>query len=172
MNKNDILNRLRELSKKPVFLKCAVGLGVLMIILIVISDKPDEPDYYNTGSDEINFVTSEVYADDTESQLRKILMTVEGVGKAEVMLTINSTEEYVYAEAVKQGSDRHENSFVIIDNGTQKEALVRKINNPAISGVVIVCEGGDDPRICEKIYRAVSTALDISTSKIYVTEMK
>ena len=103
---------------------------------------------------------------------RPPLETIEGVGKANVMLTLTSTEEYVYAETIKQGSDKSENDYVIIDKGSQKEALLKKINNPVISGVVIVCEGGDDPRICERIYKAVSTALDISTGKIYVAEMK
>ncbi len=90
----------------------------------------------------------------------------------QVMLTVSSTEEYVYAETVKRGTSQAENSYVIIDKGSQKEALVKKVNNPSIKGVVIVCEGGDDPRVCEKIYKAVSTALDISTSRIYVAEMK
>ena len=61
---------------------------------------------------------------------------------------------------------------MIIDNGSKKEALVKKIQTPEISGVVIVCEGGGKSKVCEKIYRAVSTALGIPTTKIYVAEMK
>jgi stage III sporulation protein AG len=49
---------------------------------------------------------------------------------------------------------------------------VKKIQTPEISGVVIVCEGGGKSKVCEKIYRAVSTALGIPTTKIYVAEMK
>ena len=73
---------------------------------------------------------------------------------------------------MKNGASQTENGYVIIDKGSEKEALVKKINNPSISGVVIVCEGGDDPKVCEKLYKAVSTALNIPTSKIYVAEMK
>lgn len=171
---NDWVEKLKELTKKPAFLKAAVAVGVLMIILILVWDFSDNEE--TTRSDyienEISFQSADLYAKETEEQLRSILMSIEGVGKANVMLTITSTEEYVYAETVKQGTSQTENSYVIIDKGSQKEALVKKINNPAISGVVIVCEGGDDPRVCEKIYKAVSTALDISTSRVYVTEMK
>lgn len=171
--KNDLGEKIKELSKKPAFLKAAVALGILMIILILISDlSADDETRTASSNDKITFEASDVYADNIQEQLTEILTSIEGVGKADVMLTITSTEEYVYAETIKQGSSQAEKNYVIIDKGSQKEALVKKINNPSISGIVVVCEGGDDPRVCEKVYKAVSTALNISTTKIYVTEMK
>lgn len=173
MNINDFAVKLKELSQKPIFLKCAVVAGVFVMLLILISDISDTNTTRKDKKNEtITFELSDIYAEDIENQLCRMLETIEGVGKANVMLTLTSTEEYVYAETIKQGSDKSENDYVIIDKGSQKEALLKKINNPVISGVVIVCEGGDDPRICERIYKAVSTALDISTGKIYVAEMK
>ncbi len=173
MNINEILVKLKDLSHKPVFLKCAVAVGIIMIILILVSDlSEEETARAEVSEDTINFEASDIYAKDIENKLISILEAIEGVGKAEIMLTTASTEEYIYAETYKQGSSQVENDYVIIDKGSQKEALVERINNPVISGVVVVCEGGDDPRICEKIYKAVSTALNISTSKIYVAEMK
>lgn len=167
------IDKLKEFLKKPAFLKAAMAAGALMIILILVSDISDNKSKKNIRTDsELGFTSSEIFAEETESRLREILAEIEGVGRADVMLTITSTEEYVYAETIKQGTSQTENGYVIIDNGSQKEALVKKINNPAISGAVIVCEGGDDPRVCEKIYKAVSTALNIPTSKIYVAEMK
>lgn len=175
---NELMEKLRDISKKPIFLKAAMAVGVLAIVLILISDLSggkgsDGKKSAETGEDvPVAFGYSDVYADSMDEKLCELLMSIEGVGKAQVMLTVSSTEEYVYAETVKRGTSQAENSYVIIDKGSQKEALVKKVNNPTIKGVVIVCEGGDDPRVCEKIYKAVSTALDISTSKIYVAEMK
>ena len=170
----DIINKIKELAKKPFFLKAAVAAGLLMIILILVSDFKGEEEKERSDADVnvLSFTSAELYADETEKRLCETLTEIEGVGKAKVMLTITSTEEYVYAESVKSGASQTENSYVIIDKGSQKEALVKKINNPAISGVVIVCEGGDDPKVCERIYNAVSTALNIPTNKIYVAEMK
>ena len=170
----DMINKIKELAKKPFFLKAAVAAGLLMIILILVSDfnKEEEKESPDKVVKDINFTAAELYADETEKRLCETLTEIEGVGKAKVMLTVTSTEEYVYAESVKSGTSQTENSYVIIDKGSQKEALVKKINNPAISGVVIVCEGGDDPKVCERIYNAVSTALNIPTNKIYVAEMK
>lgn len=173
MTMQEMINKLKELAKKPIFLKAAVAVGVLMIILILVSDfKGEDKKGFENDVKDISFTTSELYADETEKRLCETITEIEGVGKAKVMLTITSTEEYVYAESVKSGASQTENSYVIIDKGSQKEALVKKINNPAISGVVIVCEGGDDPKVCERIYNAVSTALNIPTNKIYVAEMK
>lgn len=172
---NELMEKLRDISKKPIFLKAAMAVGVLAIVLILISDLSGGKDKKSEMSKEnvsVAFGYSDVYADSMDTKLCEILTSIEGVGKAQVMLTVSSTEEYVYAETVKRGTSQAENSYVIIDKGSQKEALVKKVNNPTIKGVVIVCEGGDDPRVCEKIYKAVSTALDISTSKIYVAEMK
>lgn len=172
----EILDKIKEFTKKPAFLKFAAALGILMIIIILFSDgsdrKKEEKSRENASENEISFESADIYAAETEDRLCGILMEIEGVGKAKVMLTLTSTEEYVYAETQKVDSSRSENSYVIIDKGSQKEALLKKINNPAISGVLIVCEGGDDPRVCERIYLAVSTALNIPTSKIYVAEMK
>lgn len=167
-------DKLKELMKKPLFLKAAAAVGAVMIIIILFTDISDD-DTKKRSSEEkcqIGFASAELYEDETESRLKAILNEIEGVGKAEVLLTINSTEEYVYAETVKNGASQTENGYVIIDKGSEKEALVKKINNPSISGVVIVCEGGDDPKVCERLYKAVSTALNIPTSKIYVAEMK
>ena len=173
MNINEFVVNLKSLSQKPIFLKCAIGVGITVMLLILVSDiSNDDTARKDISSETITFESADIYADSIEKQLCRILETIEGVGKADVMLTLTSTEEYVYAERLKQGSSQSEIDYVIIDKGSKKEALLKKINNPAISGVVIVCEGGDDPKICERIYKATSTALDISTGKIYVAEMK
>ena len=169
----DLFDRLRELGKKPMFLKAAAAAGVILILIILLADMSDGNDKTEIRSDNaISFESADIYASGMEERLCTMLSEIEGVGKAKVMLTITSTEEYVFAETQKTSSSQSENSYVIIDNGSKKEALLEKINNPAISGVLIICEGGDDPRVCEKVYIAVSTALNVPTNKIYVAEMK
>ena len=96
------------------------------------------------------------------------------------MLTVESTEEYVYAEEVKQSktgnvdnkSQQNENKLVLIEQNGQKEALVQQIKKPTVSGVVVVCEGGGNAAVCESIYKTVSTALGIPISNIYVAKIK
>ena len=115
-----------------------------------------------------------------EKELKDVLSKVRGVGECEVMVTVEETTEYVYAENLTKStdnngdrtSDRYENEIVITDNDGKKEALVRKIIKPQICGVVIVCEGGGDIKVNERVLKAVSTVLGISSSKICVEGRK
>ena len=103
MNINELLVKVKNLTQKPEFLKCAVAVGIIVMLLILISDiSDDNTSRADVSNDSINFEAADIYADDIEKKLCKILETIEGVGKADVMLTLTSTEEYVYAETLKQ----------------------------------------------------------------------
>ena len=39
---------------------------------------------------------------------------------------------------------------------------------PEVRGVAIVCEGGDDEQINEKIKNAVTAALNITSKRVYI----
>lgn len=172
MKKDEILKRLKEFSEKPIFPKILISAGLIIMVMIVFADFSDDKDKKNVSDTDVEFQTADTFIECTESRLSEILMSIEGVGKAKVLVNVSSTEEYVFAEKYKQGTSSTENEIVIIDRGSSKEALVKKVKVPEISGIVIVCEGGDDPKICEKVYKAVSTALKIPSSRVYVAEMK
>ena len=116
----------------------------------------------------------ENYAHDMENQLKRILEKIDGVGKADVMVTVVGTEEYIYAEEEKiktgENDSSEEKQYVIIGSNGDKQALLKKIVSPEISGVVIICEGGDSNIIKERVYNTISAVLNISSQKIYVTK--
>lgn len=172
MKRDDILKSLKEFSEKPIFPKILISAGLIIMVMIVFADFSGDKDKKSISDTDADFQTSDTYIEFTENRLSEVLMSIEGVGKAKVLVNVSSTEEYVYAEEFKQGSSSTENEIVIIDSGSSKEALIKKVKIPEISGIVIVCEGGDDPQVCEKVYKAVSTALKIPSSRIYVAEMK
>lgn len=172
MKKDEILRSLKNISKNPIFPKILIAAGLIVMIMIVFSDFSGDKEKKSSVNADADLQTSNTYIECTQNRLSEILMSIEGVGKAKVLVNLSSTEEYVYAEEYKQGSSSTENEIVIIDSGSKKEALLKKIKVPEISGILIVCEGGDDPKVCEKIYKAVSTALKIPSSRVYVAEMK
>ena len=55
-------------------------------------------------------------------------------------------------------------------NGERQGLLVKEIQ-PTVRGVVIVCEGGDDPAVQEQITDAVTTALNISTKRVSISKL-
>jgi stage III sporulation protein AG len=167
------LDKLKEYAKKPIFLKAAVGIGLAAMVIILLSGiSRDPPEEKIASPDENLFSLSESYALDVEKRLSELLSEIEGVGEAKVMVTVGASEEYVYASDGKQGSGGNSSEIVIIDGKDGKEALRKKIYSPKITGVVIACKGGDDSRTVEKVMKAVSTALGIGASRIYVVELK
>lgn len=155
-----------------------VVLGIVGMVFILLSNlfKPDEKKPASTIKN--MSVNTNEYQKEIEEQLVNILQEINGVGKVKVMVTIEGSTEYVYAEEYNTKNDNtedktsqsYQNKYVIVDNGNTKEALVKKILKPKVSGVIVVCEGGNSPIISEKIYQAVSAVLDIPTNKICVAK--
>ncbi len=73
-----------------------------------------------------------------------------GAGKTRVLLTMENSAEYVYLE-----------------NGTTKTKEIQ----PRIRGVLVLCEGGNDPVTIGRVTEAVTKALDISTAKVCIEKL-
>ena len=179
MLKSKVEGKIKALKKLPMKTKIVIAVGLAGILLIFVSEMFPAK---NTAESK-SIPTESVATDDTDSykkqiekELKDVLSKVRGVGECEVMVTVEGTTEYVYAESTDNNgdrtSDRYENEIVITDNDGKKEALVRKIIKPQICGVVIVCEGGGDIKVNERVLKAVSTVLGISSSKICVEGRK
>ena len=70
---------------------------------------------------------------------------------------------------IRKENFRDDEINVILDGLVPENHLVRKIENPEITGVLIVCDGGDDIGVKEKVINAVSTVLNIPSNRVYVT---
>ena len=134
-------------------------------------------------------VTSEEYASQMEDKLTGIIGKIEGVGKCEVMVTLESGVEYIYAveetmninetnnfegEEVKKQSQQNniQQKYIVVDAGSgKKEALLKTGKPPAIQGVVVVCEGAGSAVVQERVTQAITTALGISYGKVCVTKI-
>ena len=95
--------------------------------------------------------------------------------------TVYATEEKKNKEAMedkangettrKKESDDCEKKYITIKDseGTEHALAVTEIQ-PKIKGVIIVCPGGEDPTVQQRIITAVTTALNISSNKVCVTK--
>ncbi|WP_294101430.1 stage III sporulation protein AG [uncultured Ruminococcus sp.] len=183
MLKNKVEGKIKALKKLPAKTKLVIAVGILGILLIFLSEMfpaNSKTDSKVTPTESTASDDTDSYKEQIEKELKNVLSQVRGVGECEVMVTVEGTTEYVYAENLTKStdnngdrtSDRYENEIVMTDNDGKKEALVRKIIKPQICGVVIVCEGGGDIKVNERVLKAVSTALGISSSKICVEGKK
>ena len=160
MLKSKVEGKIKALKKLPMKTKIVIAVGLAGILLIFVSEMFPAK---NTAESK-RFprkalpLMTDSYKKQIEKELKDVLSQVRGVVECEVMVTVEGTTEYVYAENLTKStdnngdrtSDRYENEIVITDTDGKKEALVRKIIKPQICGVVIVCEGGGDIKVNER----------------------
>lgn len=147
MNENNIKERLRGLSQSGKLRKIILIAGALGIALIVISGFFGS-DKTKSESDESFSVTS--YSTKIQRELESLISEIQGAGKTRVLLTMENSAEYVYLE-----------------NGTTKTKAIE----PRVRGVLVICEGGDDPVAVGRITEAVTKALDISAAKVCISKL-
>ena len=155
-------------------------LGLLGVMLIFLSETDTKKVDDNKSSYKV-----EDYEKQMETELENILSEVNGAGQVKVMLTIESGQENIYACQEKTSQDEqstagekngrrstYENEVVMVTTGSEKQALVEKTMQPAVQGVVVVCQGADNIKVTSDITNAVSVVLNIPSNRICVIKMK
>lgn len=141
---------------------------ILLIGLVFIINPVD-----NTEEITIESTESIFDLDKFKEELRYTISQIDGVGETEILLSIASTEEVIYAsDTSKSSSDNYDESTVILSNSNSDEALVIKKIYPEFKGVAVVCEGGDSPQIKLEIMQLIMSVCDISSDKISISKMK
>lgn len=162
-----------EGKKKELLLQGIVFLGLIGMGCILLSSfgssKPEkeQPEVSQT-------VTQEEYRLALEEQLTQMLGAISGVGKVQVLVTLGGSEEYQYARTdertVSDSQMRSSTSYVTV-GGSSKEPLLESVSHPAITGVVVACDGGASSSVQEAVYKAVGVACGLTTAQIYVTKL-
>lgn len=163
--------KTKQISKPLLFLL----IGFFGIILIAVSEilpEEKEPDNKSDFLKANEFFEQE---EGIESRLEDAISKIKGAGKTDVTVTFESSKEFCYANNFSENTDNSENSkeneFVIIDGEKGEEAILIKTFEAKIRGVLVVCEGGNDPLLKEKIIKSVCALLDIPSNKVNVAEM-
>jgi len=164
-----IIERFREIMRGKKFLTAAVIAGAVGMLLILLSGtNSTDKDISVSDAPSSARIRSEEYRRELEKRLEKMLSEIQGVGDVSVTITLGASEEYIYAAETKVSGDKVSTEYVIAD----KEGIITRVDPPEITGAVIVCEGGGNSRICEKVYEAVSVSLGLPASRICVVKMK
>lgn len=137
-----VKSEFKKLLDNPKFLKIVVIIGVTSIVLIFISSYIDYSPF--------NCINNEEYCQKLEDSLLNVVTQIEGVGNAKIFLTMDNDGENVY-----------------LNNTDTKTKSI----TPVVRGVVIVCDGGDDPVVISRVMSAVTKSLDISINKVCVTKL-
>lgn len=173
------LQKLKTLFQSEKHVRLLAILGAVGILLICLSEFVALPSE-KSDSTEKSETSQTDFCESTEAKLEKIIGQMQGVGRVQVMLTLESSDEKIYAADektdTKSSGDTEQKStdekYVLIDGKTGDDGILLKTNAPKVKGVIVVCDGGDDPTVAKQITTAVSAALGIGSNRISVIKMK
>ena len=187
------MNRLRQLKKSDWI---AIALTGVLILIIAMPLSPKQSDSESTAEQETAAAvldsgstqdSQNVYAAAMEKRLKHVLGQM-GVGETEVMITLSDSGETIVEKDQKEQRNRIEESdagggtrttteqeteetTVYVENGSEKQPYVTKEVLPKVEGVLVVAEGGDDPRVISDISDTVMALFRVEAHKIKVVKM-
>ena len=128
------------------------------------------------------FYESKFNIDDFESRIEKSLVECEGVGRAKVILSIDSGPESVYAKEAKKSQREQKEGTVesdsdmkpsIISEGSGKESPVKiKELYPKFRGALVICDGADEAGVRKTVVDSISALTGLGADSISVIKMK
>ena len=149
-------------------------LGGLLGIFLLVSTNGDGDKAVQEPTQSISDqrLTMEEYRQAIEARVCGICVQVEGVGNVTAVVSLESGFEYVYAADNKTTSSGESLQYIIIGSGADESLVYLTEKVPKISGIGVVCDGGDSPSVQREITYLLSAAFEVPTNKIYVTRKK
>lgn len=145
-----------------------VGLGMAGLFLLAGSTwLPTEDSPADNETAEVAAVWQD-YAGQLEQRLEDILVRVDGVGVVRVMVTLENGEENVYATDQETGEDGSSAVNHVLLAG---EGLLETVHTPRVLGVAVVCEGGGDAAIQNRVNTLVAALTGVGANHITVAKM-
>ena len=163
---NSTINKLLKNKKLIIAMICA---GILCVLISYIF-----PERNTQVKSEL---TEFEYIEQLEQRTADLVSAINGVGKCKVMINYNTSVESVYVKENKKSYDNNQtenrgetedNVLTMTDGNGNQSALITKKIMPKISGVTVVCDGGNNKTVQTDVINAVSVLLDIGSNKVCV----
>lgn len=172
--KEKLIGIFSDKNSKTLFF--IILLGSVGMLLISLSDFfPSEHSLDDSTADKHQQTIDYEQEELLESRIEAEISKISGAGETSVLLTFDSSEEYFYAKNSTEEEDSEEKNteheFVVIEGESGEKPVVIKTKKAKIRGVLVICEGGDDPTVREKIIEALCALLDIPSNCVSVAKM-
>ena len=161
------LNVIRSLGRY----KYALAVAALGAVLLMWPRQDDG------GQAAVQHTLSESDIDALEKKMEDILSKMSGVGRVDVLLTVESGEELVLATDSTlrySGSPQNPNDYdrsnetVTVSGGNGTDVVVTQQRSAKFRGALIVCDGGDNDRVRLKIVEAVCALTGLGADRVAV----
>jgi stage III sporulation protein AG len=139
---------------------------------------------------EVTSGTESDYVRYWEEKLEDALSCVEGAGEVRVLITLKESEEKIVekdgpeqtsdtaemdaaggSRTTKESSMEKTTIYTTDESGNNIPYVVKTIS-PAVEGVVVIAQGGDQLLVRQNIIEAIQVLFDVDMNKITVVKMK
>lgn len=151
----DFLRKAGEFVSKYRWAVLILLLGV--VLMLIPSSKKTE--------DQATTTETAPESSDMAEELETILAQIKGVGKVQVLLSLEAGQTTVY----RIDGD---GTVIVTDADRAQNGLVERVESPKYRGAVIVCQGADSPNVRLSIVEAVASVTGLGTDRITVLKMK
>lgn len=175
---SELKNKISKLLTGKSRVKVYTFLGIAAMLLLFLSEiiPSDKKQQNAEAKDQISTDPAYSQTKKCEQRLTELLSKIKDVGNAEVILSCEGSEEYIYAEDISSdnalqesgSSEKLQSKLVLTERSGTKEPIVRKVMMPKFNGALVICDGGGSLNVRERVIKAVSAALDLPTNKICV----
>ena len=143
------MGKLTEVLKSEKGIKVIFAIGIALIIIIFLLSYLDGKESRRDSPEKENILTDiDEYEGKLEKKLTRIIEEIDGTSDIHVMITLEKSEENIYGG---------------------KTSDISATVTPTIRGVVVVCKGGENAVVREKVLDAVCKALGVSAARVCVT---
>ncbi len=112
-----------------------------------------------------------------EQRLEETISRIQGAGETHVMVTLADTGSRVY---LSEEEEREEYADGLVRSRESAEryitsgggAVVVSERLPAVTGVAVVCEGGDLAKVQSDVYEVIYALYGLSTSRVTIEKMR
>lgn len=185
----DLKSGEKKFSKDSMLILFFSGLLIYVILLPVNNNTSykknteekvqAETEYMQETSDENDYQTK------LEKELADFLSEVEGIGEVEVLIYLDTTEEYIVEKDVPTNlvtaqdenglsseENKEEDTVYTVNGNGEQVPFISQTRHPSIKGVVIAADGAGQEEIKIRIVRTVMALYGVEANKIDVLERK
>lgn len=175
----ELLQKLKGRLKAEKKMWIPVCIGILAVLLLVLSELlPASTQDENEAGVQQGDLTA--YCESLEERLSATIASVQNVGRVRVMLTLSSGGTTEYAtdgrsqinRQAESYSENRETEYVLLDRGGQDAGMVLRTTQPSVQGVIVVCDGADDPQVASGVTEAVCASLGVGADRVSILKMQ
>lgn len=170
----EYINKISNGDDRKIKILVAVGLiGIVLIFASEFLNNDVKQSDISSNSGEFDY---EQYTASLEEKLEDVISSIDGVGRCKIMITLENSNESVYATDNELKSDENsvnqKDEYVLYETDNGETPVLIKEYLPQVQGVTVICDGGDNRQIQEKIINSVTALFNIPTSRVSVSKIK